>query len=201
VRLPDVVLGSWTSRCGGRADALEIWAYFVIAIPSVLLIFFLFTSRSRPQQQPQVTVEKVEPAPESPAVTEIRESAIAILSGRVAALEGTLTQISASLGLVAVLEQRIASIEVNLPSMQEALTKYYDVIDRADKRSTERVRKQGVMQERERTAGETASDMLDGVGATGGNPAATQPAPSQNDNGRRAGVVGSGGRNRQRGAG
>lgn len=185
----------------GASHALEIWHYLLIAIPSVLLAIFLITSRLRPQQQPQVTVEKVEPTPESPAVTEIRESAIAILSGRVAALEGTLTQISASLGLVAVLEQRIASIEVNLPSMQEALTKYYDVIDRQDKRSIERARKQGVASEKERTAGQAASDMLGGMGA-GGEPAATQPMPpqNQNDNGRRAGVVGSGGRSRQRGS-
>jgi len=177
---------------------LEIATYAVIVFLSVLLILQFFTSRLRSQSQRQRALDVVDDSAESPVVTEIRTSAISIMSGRIAALEGTLGQIGASLALVAQLEQRIASIETNLPSLQEALTKYYDVIDRADKRSTERVRKQGVMQERERerTAGEAASEMLDGAGVTGG-PAATQPAPSQNNNGDRPWIRGSGGRARR----
>ncbi len=128
------------------------------------------------------------------AIADVGDSAITILSGRLAAIEGRMGPIVASLDSVALLQQRLAALEVNMPSMQEAMEKYADQIARTDKRDTERARRTATEEAKTQTAGDAAADLMGGAGAGGNAPADTAGAAPTST---RAGVLGQGGRRRR----
>jgi len=153
------------------------------------VILALILVRSPRRQQTQVISP---PAPPTPALdTRIEDTALQSLSSRLAVIEGRIGTISATLEGVQVLQQRVASIETNMPAAQEAMEKYADSITRADKRDTERQRRF------EKTSGQTAGDAAAALmGATTDEPARIV-APQNNDAaGNRPGILGQGGRGR-----
>jgi len=163
-----------------------------LVVPSLVIIvtgLFLWAAARRRQTQvggppgPELTP----PAPADLAPL------IQSFSTRLAAAEGQLVQLVAGLQAVASLQSRVASLEVLMPSVQEAFEKYADQTARADKRNTERVRREDKTEERFQTAGDAAAGLLDVAGGGGNEPLPAQPAASQNSKSR-AGVLGQGGR-------
>ena len=161
-------------------------------VPTVavgLAAVFLWIVIRRRQRQPERPLE----APQSPPQDfGIQDTAIQSLSARLAAIEGRIGGLAATLEGVPVLQQRMAAIETHMPALQEAYEKYADQISRADKRETERTRRnkkdQGI------SAGEAAA-ALTGEADAGGTLQPTQSA-SPPSNTSRAGILGQGGRNR-----
>lgn len=143
------------------------------------------------RQQSQV-IDTVPAADRPPVDSLIQDQAIQALSARLASVEGRIGVIAATLESVAVLNGRVAAIETNMPAVQEAYEKYADQISRADKRDTERARRN--MKDQGMSAGEAAAALTGGAGAGGTPP--TQPAPPQNNKTPRPGVIGRGGRGR-----
>ncbi len=166
----------------------------VTAVPTVVLVvtavFLWIVARRR---QSQVTSP---PAPIATASDPLgTESLLSAISQRLAAVEGRVGSIAAQLDGVSVLQQRLATIESHMPSLQDAMEKYADQISRADKRTTERDRRNRADEAKWQTAGEAASSLI-GVEGAGGNPTLTQPSTPQNEATKRAGVLGQGGRHR-----
>ncbi len=164
-----------------------------LALPSLIIVVIgLFLWAAARRRQTQVVGP---PAPQA-ALTDPTglDSLLQSMSGRVAAVEGRLGAVAAELQGVALLQQRLAAVEASMPSLQEAYEKYGDQVARADKRTTERERRNKADDAKFQTAGDAAA-VLSGAGGAGGEtPALTQPPVPQN--GGRAGVVGSGGRAR-----
>jgi len=163
-----------------------------LVVPSVLVIvsaLFLWSVARRRQTQ---VGGPPGPDPTAPAPTDIAPL-IQTLSARLAAVEGQLVQQTAGLQAIATLQSRVAALEVLMPSVQEAFEKYADQTARADKRNTERLRRSEKEESKFQTAGDAAAGLLDVAGGGGNEPLPAQPAASQN-NGKRVGVVGSGGR-------
>ena len=168
----------------------------VAVVPAVIMVVMMvFLWRVARRQQTQVTGP---PAPPAAVLDPLgTDSLIQSISQRLAATEGRLGSVAAQLEGVAILQQRVASLEVNMPAVQEAFSTYADQVARADKRDTERQRRTDKDAEKFQTAGDAAAGLLGAAGA-GGNPTLTQPAAPQPPNGRRrTGLVGSGGRNRK----
>jgi len=162
-----------------------------LVLPSLIIVVIgLFLWAAARRRQTQVTGL---PAPQ-PALTDPTglDSLLQSMSGRVAAVEGRLGAVAAELQGVAILQQRLAAVEASMPSLQEAYEKYGDQVARAEKRTTERERRNKA--DGFQTAGDAAAVLLGAGGAGGETPALTQPPVPQN--GGRAGVVGSGGRTR-----
>lgn len=165
----------------------------IVALGALLallgVILALILTRAPRSQQTQVTVP---PAPLTPALdTRIEDTALQSLSSRLAVLEGRIGTIAATLEGVHILTQRVASIETNMPAAQEAMEKYADSITRADKRDTERQRRFDKTQGT--TAGEAAAALTSEVEAPTYPLGPTSP---KNDDGKRAGILGQGGRGR-----
>jgi len=164
-----------------------------LVLPSLILVvigLFLWTSARRRQTQvigpPAPTAVLTDPTG--------LDSLLQSMSARVAAVEGRLGSVAAELQGVAILQQRLAAVEAAMPSLQEAYEKYGDQVARADKRTTERERRNKADDAKFQTAGEAAGALLGAGGAGGETPALTQPPVPQN--GGRPGVMGRGGRGR-----
>jgi len=173
------------------STSVQLIALVLPTVAVILATVFLWLAARRRQTQ----VGSPPAAEATPADPTTLDSLLSSMSQRLAATEGRLGAMAAELQQVAILNSRVAAIETNMPGMQEAYEKYSDSINRADKRATERARVETKSQGFQ-TAGEAASDLL-GVAGTGGDPASTQPAAPQPTNNRRAGLLGSGGRNRR----
>lgn len=170
-------------------------------VPTLFLLIFLLIRSSRASRQQTQVTGPVVPAGASAgieAIARVDESAFMLLSQRLAAVEGRLGPIAASLDAVAVLNQRVAAMEANMPSVQQAMEHYSDAINRADKRDTERARRTKKTSQDSQTAGEAAADLMGAPGAGGETPPLTQPGASTNNGDKppMAGLYGSGGRNR-----
>jgi len=172
------------------STSVQMLALVLPTVAVILATVFLWAAARRRQSQ-----FRSEPVVETtPADPTTLDSLLSSMSQRLAATEGRLGAMAAELQSVAILNQRIAAIETNMPGMQEAYEKYSDSINRADKRATERARVETKSQGFQ-TAGEAAG--LLGAAGAGGEPALTQPAASQPTNNKRPGLLGSGGRNRR----
>jgi len=187
----DVLLGYW--RVGAGASESHVSTFQIVlatVLPTVAVILatvFLWLAARRRQTGVVAPLP-----PTTPADPTTLDSLMQSMSQRLAAAEGRMGVIAAELQAVAILNQRVSAIEANMPNLQEAMEKYSDSVNRADKRATERARVETKTQGFQ-TAGEAAG--LLGAAGAGGEPALTQPvAPTNN---RRAGLLGSGGRNRR----
>jgi len=110
------------------------------------------------------------------------------MSARISALEGRLPALAGALDSFTTLATRLSAIETAMPGIQEAYEKYADAVNRADKRDTERARKEGNTRGREQA--QTAGDAAAALGLV--NPptqAELEPAAA-----RLPGLVGNGGR-------
>ncbi len=138
----------------------------------------------------QLSQDRGLPVPPTPILdTRIEDTALQSLSARLAVVEGRIGTIAATLEGVHILTQRVASIETNMPAAQEAMEKYADSITRADKRDTERLRRF------EKTSGQTAGEAAAALQGAASPDAET--APQNNETGgKRAGILGQGGRGR-----
>lgn len=167
-------------------------ALAVIPVAAVVLMAVFLWVFARRQQTGLVAPPAPSVDPPDPLGMDALMTAI---SARLAAVEGRIGALAAGLEVVAVLTQRVAMMETNMPALQEAMEKYADQISRLDKRNTERVRRADADQSKNdnQSAGQAAADL---VGAAGGgsDPSPTQPAAPNP----RIGVVGSGGRGRHR---
>lgn len=193
VRAAELLLGCWRVGAGASeanvSTSVQVIALVLPTVAVILATVFLWLAARRRQTQ-----VGTEPAPHAtPADPTTLDSLLSSMSQRLAATEGRLGAMAAELQQVAILNSRVAAIETNMPGMQEAYEKYSDSINRADKRATERARVETKSQGFQ-TAGEAAS-LLGAVG-NGGEPALTQPAAPPTNN-KRAGLLGSGGRNRR----
>jgi len=155
----------------------------LVALLGVILALIL--TRAPRSQQTQVTSPPVPAIP--PIDTVIQDTALQSLSSRLAVVEGRIGAIAATLEGVHILQQRVASIETNMPAAQEAMEKYADSITRADKRDTERQRRF------EKTSGQTAGEAAAALQGAAPPPAETAP---QNNDLKRIGILGRGGRGR-----
>jgi len=163
----------------------EIVALAALCASLGIVLATLGWSHAR-RQQSQV---KVSLAPSIPAIdTAIQDTALQSLSSRLAVAEGRIGAMAATLEGVHILQQRVASMETNMPAAQEAMEKYADSITRADKRDTERLRRF------EKTSGQTAGDAA--AALTGAAEPTPEPAAPENNGGKRAGILGQGGRGR-----
>jgi len=153
------------------------------------VILALVLTRSPRRQQTQDISPPVPPTP--PLDTAIQDTAIQSLSSRLAAIEGRIGAIAATLDGFHVLQQRVAAIETNMPALQEAYEKYADSINRADKRDTERLRRHEKMQGQ--TAGEAAAALSSETEAP---TTPLGPVSPINSDGKRIGILGHGGRGR-----
>jgi len=140
----------------------------------------------------QQTQDISPPVPPTPALdTAIQDTAIQSLSSRLAAIEGRIGAIAATLDGFHVLQQRVAAIETNMPALQEAYEKYADSISRADKRDTERQRRY------EKVQGQTAGDAAAALTSEAEAPTTPLgPASPISSDGKRIGILGHGGRGR-----
>lgn len=165
----------------------EIVALVALVLFCAAVLALIYVTRTR-SQQTQVTAP---PAPPTPALdTRIEDSALQSLSSRLAVIEGRIGTISATLEGVHVLQQRVAAMETNMPAAQEAMEKYADSITRADKRDTERVRRF------EKTQGTTAGEAAAALTSSATDEPARVVEPQNNNGGKRAGILGQGGRGR-----
>lgn len=157
-----------------------------LAAVGILTAVFLYLGIRRQQSRHIDT-----PAPVAPSTVDtiVTDSAIQAMSARLAGVEGQIATMAASLQGVAVLQQRVASIETNMPAVQEAYEKYADQIGRADKRDTERQRRYDKTSGQ--SAGEAAAALTGAAGAAGGTPSPTQPAAPTNSM-PRPGILGGG---------
>lgn len=131
-----------------------------------------------------------QPPPIAPIDTAIQDTALQSISSRLAVVEGRIGAIAATLEGVHILQQRVASMETNMPAAQEAMEKYADSITRADKRDTERLRRF------EKTSGQTAGDAAAALTADVEAPTTPLGPTAENNGGKRAGILGQGGRGR-----
>jgi len=189
-----VLLRCWRVGAGEQesfvSTSLQVIALVLPTVAVILATVFLWLAARRRQTQ-----VGSQPAPDpTPADPTTLDSLLSSMSQRLAATEGRLGAMAAELQQVAILNSRVAAIETNMPGMQEAYEKYSDSINRADKRATERARVETKTQGFQ-TAGEAAADLAGAAGA-GGIPALTQPVAPKPTN-KRAGLLGSGGRNRR----
>lgn len=172
----------------------------VLSILAVILVIFLVLQvrASRRLHALLLTGNATpESAPAVPPEVGVSDALIASLSQRLAATEGRLGTIAAQLEGIPQLQIRVASLETNMPSVQSAMEKYADVIHKADRRDTERARREDTAANKEQpTAGDAAAALIAGAGAGGETPPLTQPVPATNKNGEMPWLRGSGGRRR-----
>jgi len=166
----------------------EIVALVALVACAGVILALILTRTPRSQQ----TQDTSPPAPSTPALdTAIQDTAIQSLSSRLAAIEGRIGAIAATLDGFHVLQQRVAAIETNMPALQEAYEKYADSISRADKRDTERQRRY------EKVQGQTAGDAAAALTSEAEAPTTPLgPASPINNDGKRIGILGHGGRGR-----
>lgn len=163
----------------------------ITAIALIVMAYFL-TSPAR-HRQSQVNDPVQQPAVPPVDVT-IHDTAIQSLSARLAAIEGRIGTLSATLEGLPILQSQVAAMQTNMPSLQSAYEQYADQIARADKRDTERDRRSQKTQAQ--TAGEAAAALTGVVGPGEETFEATHPATPQLSG--RSGVIGQGGRGRNR---
>lgn len=158
-----------------------------LAAVGILTAAFLYLAIRRQQSQ-----NIVAPAPAAPVQVDtiVQDTAIQAMSARLASVEGRIGSIAATMEGVAVLTQRVAAIETNMPAVQEAYEKYADQIGRADKRDTERQRRWN-KSAGDQSAGDAAAALTGAAGAAGGTPSPTQPAAPPNSQAR-PGILGGG---------
>jgi len=166
----------------------EIVSLAGLLVVAGLILTLILLARPRSQQ---AGVAGSDLPPRAPIDTTIQDTALQSLSSRLAVAEGRIGAMAATLEGVHVLQQRVASMETNMPAAQEAMEKYADSITRADKRDTERQRRF------EKTSGPTAGDAAAALTADVEAPTTPLgPAPAENNGGKRAGILGQGGRGR-----
>ncbi len=182
------MLRSWRRPLGlpeRRLSLLEIILITCIPVAMIVMTAFFFWIWPRRQQSRHIDT----PPPFRPDLvdTVVQDTAIQAMSARLASVEGRIGTIAATMEGMAVLQQRVAAMETNMPALQDAYEKYADQISRADKRNTERQRRSEKSQGQ--SAGEAAA-ALTGVAADGVTPPSIQAATSTNQLQSRAGILG-----------
>lgn len=168
----------------------------LISIPCVALVGLALFLRYVPRRQQSQVARPQEQIETARLDTAIADTAIQALSSRLAGVEGRIGGLVAILEAIPVLQSRLAAMETHMPALQEAYEKYADQIGRADKRMTERARKNARDQQGDEgiSAGDAAA-ALTGV-AVAGAPLQMTPTVTPNNNQTRPGVLGGGGRSR-----
>ena len=160
--------------------------YAVIALSVFGLFIFIFTilqlrDTRRLHRLLLSGVATSDSAVGVPPEVGVSDALISSLSQRLAATEGRLGTMAAQLEGIPQLQTRVASMETLMPSVQSAMEKYADVIHKAERRDTERHRREDTAANKEQpTAGEAAAALTAGSGAGGETPPLTQPGPANN---------------------
>ncbi len=166
---------------------MELPIGFVYAACTVLVLVVVgliyLAVAARPQKAPTVPTSPLADLPGQDVV-------IRVLSERISALEGRLPQLVVAIESASALAARLGQLEASMPSLLDAYERYGDQVARADKRDTERHRKNESDAVRKKSALDTAMDM--GIPVTVPPPpnGATQPSS------RVPGILGSGSRGR-----
>jgi len=167
-------------------------------ILTVILVIFLILQVRASRRLHAVLLRAPVPSESAVAIPPevgVSDALIASLSQRLAATEGRLGTIAAQLEGIPQLQTRVASLETLMPSVQSAMEKYADVIHKADRRDTERARREDTAANKEQpTAGEAAAALVAVPGAGGETPPLTQPGAANNKS--MPWLRGSGGRGR-----
>jgi len=158
----------------------------VSALTLIIIVMGVFLWRAAGRQQSQ-PIDTPLPVRAEPLDTIVQDTAIQAMSARLASVEGRIGTIAATMEGIAVLQQRVAAIEVNMPAVQDAYEKYADQISRADKRNTERQRRTEKLQGQ--SAGDAAA-ALTGAAVDGGNLQPTQAVAPTNQVQKRPGILG-----------
>jgi len=173
----------------------------VVVVLCVMLVVFLLTVARRQQTQLIDRLDRIGGQsdgtvgiPEgagsgaASAIAGTSEAVVLALSQRIAAVEGQLPGLADGLRGFVQLGNRLSLLESQMPSVQEALEKYTDAVQRSDKRVTERGRRSDKTRERQ-TAADAVSEMMPEI------PAPVDPNANPGPN-KRAGVLGQGARGR-----